>query len=72
MKRYKRIQIEGREEREGMMKEVVGAKSLREIASKINRNVSSIIRGIKRNKECRKGNKDLRQAQYSSSKAQNR
>ena len=72
MKRYKRIQIEGREEREGIMKEVVGAKSLREIASKINRNVSSIIRGIKRNKECRKGNKDLRQAQYSSSKAQNR
>ena len=72
MKRYKRIQIEGREEREGMMKEVVGAKSLREIANKINRKVSSIIRGIKRNKACRKGNKDLRQAQYSSSKAQNR
>ena len=67
MKRYKRIQIEEREE---IMKEVVGTKSFREIASKINRKVSSISRGIKRNKECRKGNKDLMQAQYSSSKAQ--
>ena len=69
MKRYKRIQIEEREE---IMKEVMEGKSFREIANKINRKVSSIIRGIKRNKECRKGNKDLRQAQYSSSKAQNR
>ena len=54
------------------MKGVVGAKSLREIASKINRNVSSISREIKRNKACRKGNKDLRQAQCNANKAQNR
>ena len=52
------------------MKEVVEAKSFQEIASKINRNVSSISREIKRNKKGRKGNKDLKQAQYSSSKAQ--
>ena len=67
MKRYKRIQIEEREE---IMKGVVGGKSLREIASKLNRNVSSISREIKRNKKGRKGNKDLRQAQYSANKAQ--
>ena len=57
MKRYKRIQIE---EREGIMKQVVEGKSLRETASKININVSSISRKIKRNKKCRKGNKDLK------------
>ena len=67
MKRYKRIQIEEREE---IMKGVVERKSLREIASKINRNVSSISREIKINKKGRKGNKDLRQAQYSANKAQ--
>ena len=67
MKRYKRIQIEEREE---IMKSIAGGKSLREIASKINRNVSSISREIKRNKNGRKGNKDLRQAQYSANKAQ--
>ena len=50
------------------MKGVVGGKSLREIASKLNRNVSSISREIKRNKKGRKGNKDLRQAQYSANK----
>ena len=61
MKRYKRIQIE---EREGIMKEVVEAKSLREIARGINKNVNSISREINRNKKGRKGNKDLRQAQY--------
>lgn len=67
MKRYKRIQIEEREE---IMKSIAGGKSLREIASKLNRNVSSISREIKRNKKGRKGNKDLRQAQYSANKAQ--
>ena len=45
MKRYKRIQIEEREE---IMKGVVGGKSLREIASKLNRNVSSISREIRK------------------------
>ena len=69
MERYKRIQIEEREE---IMKGVVGGKSLREIASKLNRKVSSISREIKRNKKGIKGNKDLRQAQYSANKAQNR
>ena len=67
MERYKRIQIEEREE---IMKSIAGGKSLREIASKLNRNVSSISREIKRNKKGRKGNKDLRQAQYSANKAQ--
>ena len=67
MKRYKRIQIEEREE---IMKSIAGGKSLREIARKLNRNVSSISREIKRNKKGRKGNKDLRQAQYSANKAQ--
>ena len=52
MKKYKRIQIE---EREGIMKEVVEGKSLREIASKINRNVSIISREIRRNKKGMKG-----------------
>ena len=51
MKRYKRIQIEEREE---IMKGVVGGKSLREIARELNRNVSSISREIKRNKKSRK------------------
>ena len=46
MKKYKRIQIE---EREGIMKEVVEGKSLREISSKINRNISSINK--QKNKE---------------------
>ena len=45
MERYKRIQIEEREE---IMKSIAGGKSLREIASKLNRNVSSIIREIKK------------------------
>ena len=45
MGRYKRIQIEEREE---IMKGVVEKKSLREIASKINRNVSSISREIRK------------------------
>ena len=67
MERYKRIQIEEREE---IMKSIAGGKSLREIARKLNRNVSSISREIKRNKKGRKGNKDLRQAQYSANKAQ--
>ena len=67
MERYKRIQIEEREE---IMKSIAGGKSLREIAIKLNRNVSSISREIKRNKKGRKGNKDLRQAQYSANKAQ--
>ena len=44
------------------MKEVVETKSFQEIASKINRKVSSISREIKRNKKGRKGNKDLKQA----------
>ena len=56
------------------MKEVVEAKSFQEIASKINRkinkNISSISREIKKNKKGRKGNKDLKQAQYSFSKTQ--
>ena len=52
------------------MKEVVEEKNFKEIASKINRNVSSISREIKTNKKGRKGNKDLRQAQYSANKAQ--
>ena len=52
------------------MKEVVEAKSFQEIASKINRNIISISREINRNKKGRKGNKDFKQAQYSSSKAQ--
>ena len=69
MKKYKRIQIEEREE---IMKEVVEAKSFQEIASKINRNVSSISREIKRNKKGRKGNKDLKQVQCSVNNAQNR
>ena len=56
MERYKRIQIEEREE---IMKGVVGGKSLREIASKLNRNVSSISREIKRNKKGRKGNNEF-------------
>ena len=67
MERYKRIQIEEREE---IMKSIAGGKSLREIARKLNRKVSSISREIKRNKKGRKGNKDLRQAQYSANKAQ--
>ena len=48
MERYKRIQIEEREE---IMKELIKGKSFIEIAkiaSKLNRNVSSIIREIKK------------------------
>ena len=45
MERYKRIQIEEREE---IMKGVIERKSLREIASKLNRKVSSIIREIRK------------------------
>ena len=67
MGRYKRIQIEEREE---IMKSIAEGKSLREIARELNRKVSSISREIKRNKKGRKGNKDLRQAQYSANKAQ--
>lgn len=67
MKRYKRIQIEEREE---IMKSIAEGKSFREIARELNRNVSSISREIKRNKKGRKGNKDIKQAQYSANKAQ--
>ena len=45
MERYKRIQIEEREE---IMKSIAEGKSLREIASKLNRNVSSISREIRK------------------------
>lgn len=67
MKRYKRIQIEEREE---IMKKLVEGKSIREIAREIERNPSSISREIRRNKKGRKGNKDLKEAEYSASKAQ--
>ena len=65
MKRYKRIQIEEREE---IMKKLVEDKSIRAIAKELNRYPSSISREIKRNKKGRKGNKDLKQAQYSASR----
>ena len=67
MKGYKRIQIEEREE---IMKKLVEDKSIRAIAKELNRAPSSISREIKRNKKGRKGNKELKQAQYSASKAQ--
>lgn len=67
MKRYKRIQIEEREE---IMKKLIEGKSIREIAREIERNPSSISREIRRNKKGRKGNKDLKEAEYSASKAQ--
>ena len=51
MKKYKRIQIEEREE---IMKEVVGTKSFREIARWLNIDVSSISRKKKRNKKGRR------------------